>query len=184
MNNKLKGVHILKNLLQGMMLALTLLVLAACGGGGTSGSATAPTSPVAKSTAVLTINLTGALPVGTTISGAIFTVTLPANVTPALTTSGDVATGVIYPSGTFAGSTPSPQATYTAATGELKVVLASSVSTGVSQVGEVAKITLQLANGVEPAVASFGIKNTSVIDATVYGVISGMGVSVAGVTLQ
>lgn len=164
------------------MFLLAILALTACGGGG---GTTTPNAPAAsKSTALLTINLTGALPVGTTVSGAIFTVTLPANVTPALTTAGDVALGVITPSGTFAGSTLSPQATYTAATGELKVILSNSVPAGVNQVGEVAKITLQLANGAEPAVASFGVSAASVIDATVYGVIGGMGVSVAGVTLQ
>lgn len=47
-----------------------------------------------------------------------------------------------------------------------------------------AKITLQLANGVTPTANSFVVSSASVIDAGVYGTISGMGANVAGVTLQ
>src|SRR5665647_922899 len=102
--------------------------------------------------------------------------------------NGTIATGVVSNTGTFAGSTLSPQVVYTAATasasGTLKVILTASAPAGVTQVGEVATITLQLANGATPTSGSFGLSNVSVIDAENYDTISGMGVSVASVTLQ
>jgi hypothetical protein len=109
-------------------------------------------------------------------------------VTPA-TTNGVVATSVVIASGTFAGSTLAPQVTYIAATantpGTLRVILASSTATGVSQTGEIATITLQLANGAAPTTASFGqLSAVSVVDTALYATISGVGASVAGVTLQ
>jgi hypothetical protein len=70
------------------------------------------------------------------------------------------------------------------APGTLNVTLANSVTAGVTQVGEVAKITLLLANGATPAAASFGLSAVSVIDATLYNPISGMGAIIANVTLQ
>ena len=178
----------MKNILLYIGMALTLMILTACGGGGGGGTAPAgqnPT-PIAKTTATLKINQTGSLPPSTAISGADFTLTLPANVTPAMT-NGAVATGVVALSGTFAGSTLSPQVVYTAATasapGTLKVILASSEAAGLSQVGEVATITLQLANDAAPTAASFGVNAVSVIDA-LYAPITGMNVVVASVTLQ
>ena len=181
-----KGKSNVKNILLNITVILTLLVFVGCGGGGGGTTTPSTTDTAAKTTTTLKINLTGALPASTAISGAAFTLTLPANVTPALT-GGAVATGVVTNSGTFAGSTLS-QAVYTAATasvpGTLKVTLASSTTEGVNQVGEVASILLQLANGATPTAASFGVGAVSVIDAAVYGTISGMGVSVASVTLE
>lgn len=140
-----------------------------------------------KTTATLKINLSTTLPASTAISGAGFTLTLPANVTPALT-NGVVATGAVLLSGTFANSLLSPQAVYTAATaslpGLLKVTLASSTPAGVTQVGEVATITLQLANGAVPTASSFVVSAASVIDAALYAPITGMNVVVASVVLQ
>ena len=139
-----------------------------------------------KTTVVLTINLTGTLPASTAIAGAYFTLTLPAHVTPAMT-NGAVSTGVVSNSGTFAGSTIS-QVNYTAATtgapSTLDVFLANSVPGGVTQVGEVATITLQLANGVAPSVDGFVVSAVKVVDAEVYSTISGMGVTVANLLLQ
>lgn len=138
---------------------------------------------VAKSTSILKINLTGTLSTNTAIAGADFVLTLPANVTPALT-NGSVTTGVVINSGTFLGSGISPQVDYSAALGTLHITLANTVNTGVTQVGEVATVTLQLANGVTPTAANFGLSSVNVIDATYYGMITGMDVSVASVTLQ
>jgi hypothetical protein len=168
-----------------LTLILVLLTLSACGGGGGGGGGGGAT-PVAKTTAILTINLTGTLPASTAISGAAFILTLPANVTPAMI-NGAVATGVVSVSGTFAGSTLSPQVVYTAATssaGTLNITLANSIQAGVTQVGEVATITLQLANGVAPTVSSFVLSEVSVIDATFYNTISDIGANVASMTLQ
>lgn len=141
----------------------------------------------AKTTATIKINLSGTLPSSSAISGVGFTLSLPANVIPALSNN-TVANGVVVPSGTFAGSTIAPQIVYTAATaansGTLKVTLASSTQAGVSQVGEVATITLQLSGGVEPTLSSFGLTAASVIDTASYSPIPGITISVASVTLQ
>jgi hypothetical protein len=175
----------MKNILLNLTMTLTLLTLAACGGGG-GGSGSVP-PPTAKTTALLTINLTGALPAGTAISGADFTITLPANVTPTLS-NGAVVTGVVVNSGTLIGSTVSPQVVYTAATGNtpgtIKVILTSSATAGVTQVGEVATIALQLANGVVPSAGSFLVSADHVFDATIISQLSGMNVVVSSVTLQ
>lgn len=142
---------------------------------------------VVKTYATVTINLIGTLPANSTISGATFTITLPANVTPAIS-NGLVATGVVSNTGTFAGSTLSSQVVYTAATASasatLRVILTASSPAGVTQVGEVATITLQLANNVVPTASNFGVSSVSVIDATLYGTINGMSASVASVALQ
>jgi hypothetical protein len=184
----LKGKSNMKNILIYLAMTLTLLILAACGGGGGgTGTASQNPPPTAKTTATLTINQTGSLPASTTIAGADFTVTLPANVTPAMT-NGVVAVGAVALSGTFTGSTFSPQVVYTPATavapGTIKVILASSETAGLSQVGEVATITLQLANGAAPTAGSFVVSGDSIIDATLYAPIAGMNVIVANVTLQ
>lgn len=174
----------MKNILLSLALFLTLLVLVACGGGGSSPTTT---PPAAKTTATLTINLTGTLPASTAIAGADFTLTLPANVTPA-TIGGVVTTSVVTNSGTFAGSTLAPQVTYTAATsltpGTFRVILSSSAVGGVTQVGTVATINLQLASGAVPTTSSFSVSAVSVTDALLYNPISGMWASVADVTLQ
>lgn len=77
---------------------------------------------------------------------------------------------------------------YTPATasalGTINVILASSATTGVTQVGEVATITLQLSNGATPTASSFSISSVSVIDADFYNTISGMGANVASVILK
>ncbi|MFZ4855062.1 MAG: PASTA domain-containing protein [Desulfuromonadaceae bacterium] len=138
------------------------------------------------STAMLKINLSGDL-AGKAITGTSFTVTLPANVTPAMVGSA-VATSVVTPSGTFAGNTISPVVTYTAAVGAtkgtLQIVLPSSLVAGVNTVGEVATVTLQLANGVAPVVADFN--PLAAVSATdiLLSPIAGISATVVGVTLQ
>ncbi len=178
------GCTYMKNILLSFVLCMMLLVLVACGGGGSSPTTTiTPTPSTAKTTATLTINLTGTLPASTAIAGADFTLTLPANVTPA-TTGGIVATSVVTNSGTFASSTLVPQVTYTGTPGTLRVILSSSAAGGVTQVGNVATITLQLANSAEPTTGSFSLSAVSVTEAVLYNQIVGMGASVASVTLQ
>ncbi len=178
----------MKNILLNLAMTLTLLALAACGGGG-GGNDTAGQNPLptAKTTATLKISQTGSLPPSTTISGADFTITLPANVTPVMT-NGAVAPNAVTLSGTFAGSTLAPQVVYTAATasalGTIKVILASSDAAGLSLTGEMATITLQLANGAVPTASSFAVSDDSVIDATLYAPITGLNVVVANVALQ
>ena len=184
----LRGNSNMKTILFYLALTLMMITLTACGGGGGGGNDTAGlNTPVAKTTTTLKIRQTGSLPATKTISGADFTITLPANVTPA-TTNGAVATSVVSLTGTFASSTLAPQVIYTAAAGStpgtLRVILTSSEAAGLSLVGEVATITLQLANGAVPTVSSFIVSGERVIDATLYAPIVGIGVVVADVTLQ
>ncbi|GFO67714.1 hypothetical protein GMLC_12930 [Geomonas limicola] len=170
------------NLILKIALVLVLLVLAACGGGGSS----AP--PAGKTTATVTLNLTGSLPQNGAIAGATCTLVLPANVTPQLTNG--LPTGVVSLAGVMAGSTISPLVSYTPAgqntPGSLDITIASSALAGVTQVGNIATVTLQLANGAEPAANAFSVTNDQVADANLggTGVINGMGVGIAGVTLQ
>jgi len=165
----------MKQLVRAVLVAFSITFLVACG----SDSGHTNTSTILK------INLSGTL-AGNAISGANYTVTLPANVTPA-TTNGVVAASVVTASGTFAGSTIAPIVTYTPATagtpGSLQIVEANSVPAGVTTVGEIATITLQLANGAAPVATDFVVSSVSVFD-TLGALIAGFSASVAGVTLQ
>jgi hypothetical protein len=176
----------INTILRNSLIILSLLILAACGGGGGQrvGSSGVTTT---NATATVKINLSGNLG-GKAVAGAGFTLTLPANVTPAMTGS-DVATGVVTPSGAFAGTSITPIVTYTPATGSvfgtMKILVTSSASSGVATVGEVVTITLQLANGAAPAAGNFTVENGSVMVIDTLGAsLTGMSASVAGVTLQ
>jgi hypothetical protein len=68
--------------------------------------------------------------------------------------------------------------------GTLKITLANSFTSGVDQIGEVATITLQLANRAEPVVSSFELNSISVINANYYYSILGMGAIVTNVLLH
>ncbi len=159
-----------KHILLSVLFPLTLLILTACGGGETS-------VPV-RTTAVLKVNLSGNLG-NKAIAGASFTLTLPANVTPA-TVNNAVATSVVTPSGTFAGTTIAPVVTYTPAagttSGTMQIVVTSSIAAGVITAGEVATITLQLANGAVPAAVDFSLSSVPV------NVIDTLGNTVPGIT--
>lgn len=155
-------------------LTLTLLLLGACGGGDST----------TYTAAALKIRLNGNLS-SQAISGVSFTLTLPANVAPA-TAGGVVVTGVVTPSGTFSGTTFAPLVTYTPATttaGTLQIALTSSAPGGVTTVGEVATVILQLAGGAMPAAASFGISGVNVAD-TLGAPIPAMTASIESVTLH
>jgi hypothetical protein len=171
----------MKNIILGLVMTLVLFTLSACGGGG-SGTAVKD-----YSTATVKISLNGDLG-GKGIIGAEFTMTLPENVTPAMV-SGTVAASVVTPSGTFAGSSIAPIITYLPATGTTKgtvgIVLSSSVPAGVTTAGEVATVTLKLANGVVPAAADFKLDTLPVKVIDTFGnPILGMTATIGGVTLQ
>ena len=171
----------MKRIILSIILSFSLLTLAACGGGGSDIVLPLP----AKTTATVKVSLSGTLGVDA-IAGASFILTLPANVTPAIT-GGAVATSVVTPSGTFAGGTsvtPVPYIPAVGATpGKLEITVANSVPAGVSTVGEIVTITLQLANGATPAAADFPVSNVSVINPS-GAIITGMSATVTGVTLQ
>ena len=170
----------MKQILLGIMLSITLLIFAACGGGGDS------VAPPAKTSATFKITLSGSLG-SSAISGAGFTVTLPANVTPATTSGTTVAANVVTLSGIFSGSTIAPVVTYTPAAvatpGSLQVTAASSAPAGAATVGDIVTITLQLANGAAPATADFPLSSVSVID-TLGAPIAGISAAVSGLALQ
>ncbi len=162
-----------------------LVVLAACGGGGGSSAGIAPTPVYTKATVKISLN--GTLPAGTTIAGAGVTMLLPAGVTVATDSSGNVASGTVTPSGIFANGTQiSP--IYVAASGAnaatLKISLASGAAAGEDRIGEIATVVFNLANGVEPTVASFSLNNLTVVDAVTYNTITGLSGLVTSVTLQ
>jgi hypothetical protein len=167
-----------KHITKIMTLMLTLLTLAACGGGGGGGGASA------KTTATVKVALNGTLPAGTALNGAVFTLTLPGDVTPELV-NGVVASTVVTASGTFSGGVVTPvvykEATATSA-GVLVIAIASAADAGVSVTGEVATVTLHLANSTEPAVTSFTL-DQSATDMS-GKVVSGLSAAVSGVTLQ
>jgi hypothetical protein len=169
----------MKHSILGIILSFSLLLLAACGGGDS-------TATPAKTSSTVKIGLSGTLGVDT-IGGAEFTLALPANVTPAMTGT-TVATSVVTPSGTFAGTTFAPNVTYTpaigATPGRIKILVTSSTPTGVTTVGEIVTITLQLANGAAPAAADFPVSSVSVISHPAGIPIAGISASVTSVTLQ
>ena len=163
------------------ILAVTSLTLAACGGGG--GGSPAPSSPTK---ATLKINLTGTLPANFAMSGLGMTVILPANVTPELA-NGVVASSVVAASGTYSGgtaTTPVYVPTSGSAPATLQLVLANAVPAGVTQVGEVATVTVQLANGAAPTAGSFFFSTVTVIDTLGNSDSTSMRGAVTGVTLQ
>lgn len=172
-----KGLAMVKNITLGIVLLFALLTLSACGGG-------TPTN-TGYTKIILKINLDGDLG-GKAIIGTGFSLTLPSNVTPD-TVNGAVAAGVVNPSGTFADSTIAPIVTYIPATatnpGKMLIGVANSVDAGVTTVGEVATVTLQLTGGAALAAANFVLNSVpvSVID-TFGNSVEGMAVSVAGVT--
>ncbi|HIJ86827.1 MAG TPA: hypothetical protein HPP97_03980 [Desulfuromonadales bacterium] len=172
----------MKKYLLNVILSFALLTLAACGGGGSD----IVVPPPAKTTATVKVSLSGTLGADT-IAGASFILTLPANVTPAMT-GGAVATSVVMPSGTFAGGTSVAPVPYTPAVGatpgKLEITVANSVPAGVTTVGEIVTITLQLANGAAPAAAAFPVSSVSVINTAPGAAIAGMSASVTSVTLQ
>lgn len=163
-----------KNVLKFLAVAITLLMLAACGSGDT------------KTTVAVTIGNTGALPVGTSIMGTEMIITLPDNVTPSLV-GGKVASGVVVPSGTYVGGVMA-EPVYTAATPSAKatllVIVGSAKPLGETSVGEIATLTLHF-SGDGSSAQNFTIEQSSAkVKDTIGNVIPGMGAAVTGVMLR
>jgi hypothetical protein len=178
----------IKQIKRAMFFSLMVLGITACGGGGDTAST--PTTPAPQNTvytkAIIKINLGGDLG-GKAIAGAGFTLVLPNNIIPELVNN-IVASTVVTPTGIFAGGTQTPPV-YSAATastpGTVQIALANSVATGVTTVGEVATITLQLLNGAVPVAADFTLNSVPVNVIDIFGnSVGGMAAVVAGVTLQ
>jgi hypothetical protein len=108
-----------------LFITIITLTLAACGGGGGSGdggSAPAPAVPSTKTTAVLKIGTQGTLGAGVSLYGVGVIVTLPAGVTVATDSSGNVASSVAVVSGVASGGSIAPPG-YTPATATAKATL-------------------------------------------------------------
>lgn len=161
----------MKQIFFALLCSFSFLTLAACG----SGSSHTNTS------ATLKVSLSGVLAPDKAIAGASFTVALPANVTPAMAGSA-IATSVVTPSGTFAGGTQTPPE-YNALTNTIQIALANNVVNGVTTVGEIATITLQLANNAGPSANNFPLTDISVID-TSGNPVTGVTAIVSNLTLQ
>jgi len=170
----------MKTFLKLTLLLLLLAGLSACGGGGgTAATATAYTKAVVK------IAITGDLPQGTMISGAGFTLALPAGVTMATNNDGAVANGYVTPSGIFTTGTLTPPVySQSESPKTLKLALASGSEAGENSTGEIVTLFFDLAPGIEPTVWSFALSDAAVIDATLYVAIPGLNLSVMSVSLQ
>ena len=159
------------------------LILSACGGGdgGGGGETAAPTKAVVK------IKLSGSLPASTAISGVDFILTMPSNVSPALT-GGDVAGDVVALVGTFAQGTQIAPV-YTGATagakGTLRLTLVDPAVLGVTTVGETfVVVNLQVANSASPTLADFGALSKVTVTDTSYKPIAGVSAEIESVALQ
>ena len=159
----------LKHILIRLSSLLVLFALAACGGGGGSGSSAAALTNANGSytNATLKIALVGTLPSGTSIAGVNFTLFFLPELKPAMT-NGAVAAGVVTPSGTFATgiqlepvyTAPATATSY----GNLLITLADTSQAGVTQVGEIGEITLQLPSHAAPTSNSYMLSTNGVID--------------------
>jgi len=153
-----------KNLLKYLVMAVTLLTLAACGGGGGGGGGDATIQAASKAT--VKIFLTGGTISTPAISGADVTLILPDKVTPGA--GADLKYGVTN-SGILAGSNVPPTVDYTAATatnqGTLRVILTSSALNGDLVNGEVEVATISSVLLAPGAAATFDtIRTVSVYD--------------------
>ena len=154
-----------------VLLAIILIIISACSGGGKgSDNAVLPElagQPTTTPTKILVrVNLTGSLPAKTDISGVGFVLRLPDNVT-ALISNDTVDAGVVTPSGTFQESILVPP-TYTRATGgkagTLRIIMAHTNPSGTNRLGEIAVIDLQLIGGVVPQANDFELTGTTAVD--------------------
>lgn len=163
-----------------ILLCLCLLIsFAGCGGGGNSSDGSSAKSVTLK------IGLDGTLPANTAIAGTSFTLFLPTGVTPALT-NGEVATGVVTTSGTFAGGTQippiyTPPAVNSAV--KMQISLASMSLGGVIQVGEVATVILLSSNSQPLTTQNFLISTDGVVDVN-GNKIAGINAVISNVTLN
>jgi hypothetical protein len=112
-----------------------------------------------------------------------FTLILPAGVAPTTQAGTTDASGAVTPSGTFAGGAITA-AGYTAATattpGSMKIAVITAAS--VTQVGGIATIVLNLANGATPTVSDFSLSAVQVFDSAGTA-LPGITAVVASVTL-
>lgn len=138
----------------------------------------------------LKFNLAGILPTSTRISGLQLTLTLPVNVIPATLVGANNANGSVIQSGLFTPDIKGVGANYIATTNTMKLSILNDSWANVTQVGEVATITLKFVNGVVPTIADFIISGEQVVgwnsdtNSTVDLSLAGIKPVVASVTVQ
>ena len=144
-----------------LIFALALITLSACGGGGGGGSSSSGSSsppPSQPTTAVLTLStaVTGTIHAPAVIAGYDVTITLPAGVTvkstaiPPQTDSG-VVIGTV--NGAAAGTYY--VASYTPATGKVRIVMVSPKGNGFNGAGEFCKVNCDITAGYYPKATDF-----------------------------
>jgi hypothetical protein len=153
--------NILKRL-SGMFFVVAVMALFGCGGGG--GGTAQPTTA--------TLKLSTAGTAGTHISGIEVTVVLPNGVTVAATTTVDPAVmetnaGVVVLSGAtvadpVAFSSLKPIASYTPATGKVKILLAAQKD---FSLGEFVTLNTVIAAGNTPVATDFSLEGFKAVDA-------------------
>ncbi len=137
-----------------LIFALALTTLSACsGGGGGGGSSTQPQ----PATAVLTLStaVTGTLPAPAVIAGYDVTITLPAGVTVKSTTQPQTDAGVVV--GTVNGAVAGTYsvASYSPATGKVRIIVVSPKGNGFTGAGEFCKVYCDIAAGHYPTATDF-----------------------------
>lgn len=148
---------------------LVVLFLSACGVDEERGVVMPPNAVSTKvyTKATLKVSLVGTLPAGSSISGVGFTLYFPVSVAPDMINNA-VATGVVTPLGVFSGglqADPVYSPAVTAAPyGKMLITLADLSQTGVTQVGDVALITLQVNNETSLTAKDFQLGTNGVID--------------------
>ena len=154
-----------------LLILAALLTITACGNnGGNSSSSSALPLNIGEgiyTKATVKISLSGALPAGSSISGLSFTLFYPSFLTPDMS-NGTAAAGVVAPSGVISNGSQldpviTPPAT-AASYGKILVTMADMSQSGLTQVGEVAQITLRIANGITPTKNSFILSTNGVFD--------------------
>lgn len=167
---KFRRLVMLKHILLGSSLLLMFL-LSACGGGGNGGegnTASSSSTTETYSKATLKVALVGTLPAGSAIGGVSFALfVLQPDLTLAMT-NGSVDAGVVALSGTFVnGIQTEPIFTPNSTVpnfGKILMNVADTTQAGVTQVGEVARITLQLTNHKAPPAGSYYLAPYGVVD--------------------
>ena len=142
--------------LAGLILALGLTVLSACGGGG-SGEMQGPPR---TGTAVLKIETTGVLAQGTMIGGIVVTGVLPSGVTVKATPDVQNHSVLVTDSGVVAASgvtkaNASAFATYDPATGKVSILVYDQDGFGI---GEFVTVTCDVASDASPTAGNFGLE--------------------------
>jgi hypothetical protein len=131
----------------------------------------------------LKINLTGTLPTSENIVGVAFVLNLPAGVVPSSVVNVNNSNASIVQSGLFTAGTNSVIANYNSDAKTMNIMVIDATVAGITQVGEIATVTLKLVVGTAPNIADFSLTAVEVVGSG-GKYIAGINASVASVTMQ